>query len=75
MIGYCYKNRTRCSKNNFLKLVHKTTEATKEFIGNKIADKLWKQNLCLIWIQEVLNSCFTREKTRNIKLIKKSIIK
>ena len=44
-IGYCYKNRTKCLKNCFQKsrsVDHKATEATREFIRIKIADKIVK---------------------------------
>ena len=36
------KYRPRHSENCFQKVVHKTAEATGEFIGNKIADKIVK---------------------------------
>ena len=40
VIGYCYKNRFRCCKIAFKKLVHETV--TGESIGNKIAEKIVK---------------------------------
>ena len=36
------ENRTKCCKNCFQKVVHEAAEATGEFIGNKIADKIVK---------------------------------
>ena len=36
------------------KLVHKAAETTGEFIGNKLADKIVKQNFYLLSIQEKL---------------------
>ena len=42
IIGYCYKNRTRCYKlapASSKKVVHKIVEATGELIGNKIPKK------------------------------------
>ena len=38
------QNRTRCCKNCFQKVVHKTAEAG-ELIGNKIAEKIVKPKL------------------------------
>ena len=43
--GYCYKNRTSCSKNCYQKASHKATEATGEFIGTKITNKIVKSKL------------------------------
>ena len=36
------ENKTRCSKICYLKVAHKAAEATAEFIGNKITDKMLK---------------------------------
>ena len=41
-IECCCYNKTRCSKNCFKKVVHKAPEATGEFKGNKIANKIVK---------------------------------
>ena len=38
--GYCSKNRNRCSKNCFKRIVQKTPEATGDLIGNKIVVKI-----------------------------------
>ena len=38
----CYKNRTRCFKTASKNVVHKATEATGEFIGNIITNKIVK---------------------------------
>ena len=35
-----HKNRNRCCKNRFKKVVQKTAKATGDVIGNKIADKI-----------------------------------
>ena len=42
IIGYCYKNRTRCYKTYSKKAVNKAAKATGKFIGNKIAHKIVK---------------------------------
>ena len=39
IIGYCYRNRTRCYKSVSKKVFYKTSEATEELIGNRIAEK------------------------------------
>ena len=58
-------------------IFHKTAEATGEFIGNKIAEKIVKPkpvsdaNLRKGWG----NNSFTREKTGTMKQIKTSITK
>ena len=39
IIGYCYKEGLDALKAVTKKVVHKAAEATREFIGNKIADK------------------------------------
>ena len=53
--GYYYKRRTKdVPKTASEKAVLKTAEAT-EVVGTKIAKKSWNQNLCLMWIQEMLN--------------------
>ena len=38
------------------KVVYKVPEATGEFIGNKIADKIVKPKLCLMEIREMLKN-------------------
>ena len=38
------------------KVVYKVPEATGEFIGNKIADKIVKPKLCLMKIREMLKN-------------------
>ena len=38
--GYCSKNRNRCFKNCFKRIVQKNPEATGDLIGNKILDKI-----------------------------------
>ena len=43
--GYCYKNKTSCSKNCYQKASHNATEATGEFIGTKITNKIVKSKL------------------------------
>ena len=43
-IWYRYKNRTRCNKTAFKKVIHKAAEARGEFRGNKIAGKTVKPN-------------------------------
>ena len=35
IIGFCYKNKTKCSKTASEKVVHKTPEARENLIGNK----------------------------------------
>ena len=40
IIGYCYRNRTRCYKSVSKKVVYKTSEATEELIENRIAEKI-----------------------------------
>ena len=69
IIGYCYKNMTRCCKNCFKKVVHKTAEATGQFIGNKITDKIEKpKSISDMNSRNVEEMCnFIREKTRNIE--------
>ena len=37
---YCNKNRNRCCKTTSKRVVQKTAEATGDFSGNKIADKI-----------------------------------
>ena len=64
--GYCYKNRTSCSKNCYQKASHKATEATGEFIGTKITNKIVKM---------LKKLCSTRKKRRDTEGIKTSIIK
>ena len=41
-------------KTTSKKVVHQAAKATGAFIGNKIADKLLNQNLCLMRIREML---------------------
>ena len=36
------------------KVVNKTAEAAGKLLGKKIAEKIGKPNLCLMWIQEML---------------------
>ena len=66
-IGYCYK-----------KVVHETTEATGEPIGNKIAEKNVQPKTAhddnSRNVKEIVIP-LAKEKTRNIKQIKTSIIK
>ena len=38
------------------KVVYKVPEATREFIGNKTADKIVKPKLCLMKIREMLKN-------------------
>ena len=54
------------------KLVHKAAEATCEFIGNKIADKIIKSDKNP---RNVEKAIIPPKKRKNIKLIKTSIIK
>ena len=59
------------------KVVHKTTEATGELIGNKITENIMKPKPLPAENSrnDEKNKCSTREKRRNIKRIKTSIIK
>ena len=68
IIGYCYKNRTRCSKNYFQKI------RTGELIGNKITEKNCKTKT-YAWRKSekcLKNGYHTKERTSNINI---SIIK
>ena len=55
-------------KSAFKKLGHKSAEATGEFIGNKIADKIVKP-------KHVIDENSRRKKRKNIKRITTSIIR
>ena len=44
------------------KVVNKTVEVSGEFIGNKIANELWNQNLYMMWIQEMLKKLLFHQK-------------
>ena len=75
--GCCYKTRTRCCKNCFQKVLHKTAEAIGELIGNKIDEKIMKSKSVIDENSRNVekNRYSTRKITRNIKQIKTSIIK
>ena len=56
--------------------VHKAAEATGEFIGNKITDKIVKpKHLTDEYSRNIEKSYSTRKKRQNIKWFKTSIIK
>ena len=64
------KKRTLCFKRCYKKVAHKAAEATREFIGNKITNKIAKSKP----VPDVEESYSTREK-RSIEWIRTTTLK
>ena len=77
IIGYYYKNRTRCRKCTSKEIFHKIAEARGELTGDKVAEKVVKPKLVTLKIlrnrEEIV--FYTKEKLRNTERIETKIIK